>query len=44
MWLKMTKKRIPKKDGSGMGIGKNKGRGGCATSKGPRKGYNKKRK
>jgi len=35
----MAKKGTPKKDGSGKGVGANKGRGGCkpATGKGRRK-------
>ena len=34
----MTKKGIPKRDGSGKGRGANCGRGGCKNPKGGRKG------
>jgi hypothetical protein len=37
----MAKKGVPKKDGSGGGTSKNKGRGGCAPSKQPKKGKGK---
>ncbi len=33
-----TKKGIPKKDGSGRGVGKNRGRGECKTPAGTKKG------
>jgi len=38
----MTKKGVPKKDGSGKGLGANRGRGGCETPtrKGRRSEYN----
>lgn len=39
----MTKKGIPKKDGSGGGVRKNRGRGGCATTKKSGKGSNRKK-
>jgi len=34
----MTKKRVPKRDGSGGGIGRNAGRGGCKEPERTRKG------
>ena len=33
-----SKKGKPKKDGSGGGVRKNKGRGGCSSSKQPKSG------
>ena len=36
------KKGTPKKDGSGKGVGRNAGRGGCVTPKKGRQGSNKK--
>ncbi len=37
----MAKKGVPKKDSSGKGRRLNQGRGGCATSKQPKKGKGK---
>lgn len=37
----MAKKGVPKKDGSGGGNRKNRGRGGCATTKKTGKGSKK---
>jgi hypothetical protein len=34
-------KGVPVKDGSGRGVGANRGRGGCANPQGSRKGRNK---
>jgi len=36
-----SKKGVPKKDGSGRGVGANRGRGGCNPPKGGRKGRNR---
>jgi len=36
-----TKKGTPKRDGSGKGVRKNKGRGGCKTTKQTGQGRNK---
>ena len=38
----MSKKGIPKKDGSGQGVRVNKNRGGCKTAKSVGKGQNRK--
>jgi hypothetical protein len=35
-------KGIPKRDGSGRGVGANRGRGGCTPPRGSRKGSNRK--
>lgn len=34
----MATKGVPKRDGSGGGVGKNKGRGGCSPTRNVRKG------
>jgi len=38
----MARKGVPKRNGSGGGIRKNKGRGGCPSSKQPKKGKGQK--
>jgi len=40
----MAKKGIPKRDGSGKGIGANKGRGGCSPAIQKRKGVKRPKK
>ena len=42
--VNMAKKGVPKRDGSGKGVRKNKGRGGCAPSKQPKSGKGSNRK
>ena len=37
----MNKKGVPLRNGSGRGVGKNRGRGGCAKPNGQRKGKRK---
>ena len=37
----MTKKGVPKRDGTGRGVRANRGRGGCKTTKKVGKGKNK---
>lgn len=37
----MAAKGTPKKDGSGKGVGANKGRGGCSKPRGTRQGKNR---
>lgn len=39
----MTKKGVPKRDGSGQGRRANRGRGGCKTTRKTGQGYNRRK-